>query len=103
MVVKARGTRSTTCGKAGRADVFGLMGKPQRGMERSAADPAEAAHEAGLVYTSDLEPGIRRVRNGRGFLYIAPGGARVRDPAELDRIRSLAIPPAWKDVWICAR
>jgi len=103
MVVKTRGTRATTGGKAGRADVFGVMGKAPRGMERSAADPAEAAHQAGLVYTSDLEPGIRRVRNGRGFLYIAPGGGSVCEPAELDRIRSLAIPPAWKDVWICVR
>ncbi len=47
---------------------------------------------------SDEEPGIRRRRAGRGFTYIAPDGSRVRD---VDRIRKLAIPPAWTDVWIC--
>jgi DNA topoisomerase-1 len=64
---------------------------------------AEAAQDAGLAYTSDAEPGIRRKRKGRGFLYFDAEGGKVRDPATLDRIRSLVIPPAWKDVWICAR
>jgi DNA topoisomerase IB len=47
------------------------------------------------------EPGIRRVRRGRGFAYVDAGGARVDDPAVLTRISDLAIPPAWQDVWIC--
>jgi DNA topoisomerase-1 len=67
------------------------------------ADSAEAAHDAGLSYTSDWEPGIRRVRKGAGFQYLYPNGRKVRDPATLKRIKSLTIPPAWKDVWICAR
>jgi DNA topoisomerase I len=46
-------------------------------------------------------PGIRRVRRGRGFSYIDPDGKRIRDRELLGRIRSLAIPPAWTDVWIC--
>jgi DNA topoisomerase I len=46
-------------------------------------------------------PGIRRVRRGRGFGYERARGTPVRDPATLDRIRGLAIPPAWEDVWIC--
>jgi DNA topoisomerase-1 len=46
-------------------------------------------------------PGIRRVRSGRGFAYLMPNGEPVRHPERLNRIRSLAIPPAWKDVWIC--
>jgi DNA topoisomerase-1 len=66
-------------------------------------DPAEAAHEAGLVYTTDDEPGIRRVRKGRGFEYVGPDGRRVRDARTLDRIRALAIPPAWEHVWISTR
>ena len=61
------------------------------------------AQEAGLVYTSDSEPGFRRVRKGKGFAYTDLGGGMLREPATLERIRSLAIPPAWKDVWICAR
>jgi DNA topoisomerase I len=68
------------------------------------SDPiVEAAQDAGLVYTSDSEPGIRRVRNGRGFLYLDSDGHKVSDAATLDRIRSLAVPPAWKNVWICGR
>jgi DNA topoisomerase-1 len=50
---------------------------------------------------SDGLPGIRRRRAGRGWSYIAPDGTRITDPAERARFRSLAIPPAWKDVWIC--
>ncbi len=46
-------------------------------------------------------PGIRRRRRGRGFEFLDPDGARVDDPDTLERIRELAIPPAWKDVWIC--
>lgn len=47
-------------------------------------------------------PGIARRRSGRGFAYVDEGGAPVRDEAAIDRIRALAIPPAWSDVWICA-
>src|SRR4051794_4788108 len=47
------------------------------------------------------EPGIRRVRRGRGFAYVDAAGARVDDPETLQRIADLVIPPAWEDVWIC--
>ena len=47
------------------------------------------------------EPGIRRVRRGRGFHYVGVDGTRVADPTVLQRISDLAIPPAWRDVWIC--
>ena len=50
---------------------------------------------------SDASPGIRRWRSGRGFGYVGPDGRAVRDKATLARIRSLAIPPAYTDVWIC--
>lgn len=56
-----------------------------------------------LVYTSDSEPGISRVRRGTGFLYRKPDGTRVTDRKTLSRIRSLAIPPAWNQVWICCK
>src|SRR3990170_4191421 len=46
-------------------------------------------------------PGIRRRRRGKGFQYLDDDGRRVTDPEVLERIRALAIPPAWKDVWIC--
>jgi DNA topoisomerase I len=54
-----------------------------------------------LRYVSDDQPGIRRRRAGAGFVYVDADGRRVRDPATLDRIRAIVIPPAWKDVWIC--
>jgi DNA topoisomerase-1 len=60
----------------------------------------EAAEEAGLRWTTDAKPGIERRRAGRGFSYRAPDGRVVRDPKVLERIRSLAIPPAWTNVWI---
>ncbi len=66
-------------------------------------DPRDAAESAGLRYVSDEEPGIRRRKAGKGFLYLKPDGTRVTDEATLARIRSLAIPPAYTDVWICAR
>lgn len=62
-----------------------------------------AAAEAGLRYVSDLEPGIRRERSGSGFAYRDHRGEPVRDEQTLERIRSLAIPPAYTDVWICPR
>ena len=65
-------------------------------------DPRDAAESAGLRYVSDEEPGIRRKKSGKGFTYVKADGSKVNDPATLDRIRKLAIPPAYTDVWICA-
>jgi DNA topoisomerase IB len=53
------------------------------------------------VYVSDAAPGVRRVRRGKGFAYLLPDGKRMTDPADLERIAALAIPPAYEDVWIC--
>ncbi len=64
-------------------------------------DAKEAAAEAGLRYVSDEKPGITRRPSKTGFAYRMPNGAPVRDEATLERIRSLAVPPAYKDVWIC--
>ncbi len=64
-------------------------------------DPIQAAESAGLRYVSDVMPGIRRKRAGKGFSYLSPDGATIRDARELKRIRALAIPPAYTDVWIC--
>jgi DNA topoisomerase-1 len=66
-------------------------------------DPAETVRATGLRYVSDAAPGIRRKRSGRGFSYSGPDGAKISDRATLDRIKSLGIPPAWEDVWICPR
>jgi DNA topoisomerase-1 len=60
------------------------------------------AEAAGLVYTTDALPGIRRRRRGRGWSFTGPDGRAVSDAETLARIKALAIPPAWTDVWICA-
>ena len=64
-------------------------------------DPVESAKAAGLRYVSDTTPGIRRKRAGKHFSFVGADGKPIHDPEELRRIKSLAIPPAWTDVWIC--
>jgi DNA topoisomerase I len=65
-----------------------------------ASDGIATAQLAGLRYTTEEQPGIRRRRRGRGFTYLDRDGVSVRDVTELRRIRGLAIPPAWTEVWI---
>jgi DNA topoisomerase-1 len=60
-----------------------------------------AAAEAGLRWSTDSRPGITRRRAGKGWTYRTSDGQRITDRATLARIRALAIPPAWTDVWIC--
>src|SRR5947209_14892200 len=64
-------------------------------------DPIESARAAGLRYVSDLTPGLRRKRAGKGFAYSASNGSAIRNSETVRRIKGLAIPPAWTDVWIC--
>jgi len=64
-------------------------------------DPVAAARAAHLRYVSDRRPGIRRVREGDGFAFHDTDGRLITDERVLDRIRKLAIPPAYTDVWIC--
>ena len=65
-------------------------------------DGPAAAKAAGLRYADDARPGISRRRAGTGFAYRGPDGRAIRDRAERRRIRKLAVPPAWTDVWISA-
>jgi DNA topoisomerase-1 len=60
-----------------------------------------SAERAGLRYVTDSVPGIARRRSGRGFSYVDPDGKVIRERERIRRFRSLAIPPAWNDVWIC--
>ena len=64
-------------------------------------EPAASARAAGLRYVSDQSPGLRRKRAGKGFTYVDSGGRTLRDAETIDRIKRLAVPPAWTDVWIC--
>jgi DNA topoisomerase I len=63
-------------------------------------DPKDAAEWVGLRYVSDTRPGIHRRKSGKGFSYSRADGSRLTE-LDVKRIKSLAIPPAWTDVWIC--
>ena len=65
------------------------------------ASELRAAKKAGLRYVNDASPGIHRRRTGAGFVYVDAKGQRISGKRGLQRIRSLAIPPAYADVWIC--
>ena len=64
-------------------------------------DSLQAAAAEGLLFTTDRDPGFKRVRRGRGFIYRGPNGKLLADETQLARIRKLAIPPAYREVWIC--
>lgn len=63
--------------------------------------PQAVARAARLRYVSDRQPGLRRLREAEGFRYLDADGSEITDAAVLERIRKLAIPPAYEDVWIC--
>src|SRR5262249_26229747 len=86
----ARARASTTTRPEQRATVIEL-----------ALDSTAAAIAAGLRYMSDHTPGIQRKRAGHHFRYVAADAEPVHDAATIARIKSLRIPPAWTDVWIC--
>jgi DNA topoisomerase-1 len=68
----------------------------------SVSDPQGEAASAGLVYVTDQQPGITRRRIDDGFEYFSADGKRIKNPKLLERIKKLAVPPAYEDVWICA-
>src|ERR687898_2752254 len=65
------------------------------------SDGRASARAQGLRYSTDARPGITRRRTGRAFSYRGADGAVIRDASTLERVRKLAIPPAWTEVWIC--
>jgi DNA topoisomerase-1 len=67
------------------------------------SETREIAEEAGLIYVSDEEPGIRRKAEGGEFAYFNSKGQPIRNEDTLRRVRSLAVPPAYTDVWICPK
>src|SRR5262245_56523513 len=64
-------------------------------------DPKDAAESASLRYVNDARSGIRRRKSGKSFTYTRVDGSKLTETGVLRRIKSLAIPPAWADVWIC--
>jgi DNA topoisomerase-1 len=74
---------------------------PVSKMRLIASNPEKCAKAANLIYVSDSKPGIKRIRKGKGFIYLFEG-KKVTDAEILNRIKHLVIPPAWKNVWICS-
>jgi len=64
-------------------------------------DPLESAKAARLRYVTDEMPGIRREKHGEHFAYYTTDGSKIDDEKEVARIKALAVPPAYSDVWIC--
>ncbi|MFC0250474.1 DNA topoisomerase IB [Massilia consociata] len=77
------------------------MQSEEPGVTTPLKDPPTAAKAAGLRYVHDDRPGIRREKTGEAWRYLDAAGEPVTDEATLARIKSLIIPPAWTDVWIC--
>lgn len=100
-----RSPRAGVLKKGARRSYHGRARRASRALAQVAADNAHdlksAAESAGLNYTTDSVPGIRRIGSAKRQRYIRPGGQPVRDAVTLARIRSLVIPPAWTDVWVC--
>jgi DNA topoisomerase-1 len=95
--------RASRARKAG-ADRLRAAGGRKPGSDAAsegAAAGIEAAQKIGLVYVTEDTPGLTRRRAGTGFAYLDAGGKAVRDKKVLMRVRKLAIPPAWEQVWIC--
>jgi DNA topoisomerase-1 len=80
-------------------DKNGLSHSQHRSIDR---DHRKAAKVAKLIYTSDSTEGIRRVKKGKNYLFIYKN-KNITNPWELERIKKLAIPPSWSDVWICPK
>src|SRR3954467_5151941 len=75
--------------------------QPSEAPRSPVSEELRVAREAGLSYVTDARPGIRRAGEPGKFRYLDAKGKTVRERAVLERIKSLAIPPAWTDVWIC--
>jgi DNA topoisomerase-1 len=78
-----------------------MHSEDQGSTDNPLSDPPAAARAAGLRYVLDDRPGIRRDKAGEAFRYLDAGGDVIIDESTLSRIKSLVIPPAWTEVWIC--
>ena len=95
-------TRMTVLRTDGRTTQESIRNATRELAKAIAVEP-RTLKEAGLVYVSDEEPGLRRRKSGKHFVFFDTDGKRIRDEKVIARIRRLAIPPAYTDVWICSR
>ena len=73
---------------------------PNREIKSIIGSPEKSAQAVNLIYVHDSEKGIKRIKKGKQFTYIIEE-TKVKDKVVLKRIKSLVIPPAWENVWIC--
>ncbi len=78
-----------------------VVSLPKKKIEKIIHDPEKTAKAVNLVYVNDTAPGIVRKKTGKDFSYLKKD-KKLKDEADLKRIKSLVIPPAWENVWICA-
>jgi DNA topoisomerase I len=76
-------------------------GTPGKQLNSILSDPFQMAQAAKLIYVRDDQPGITRLKKGKGFVYLL-GDKKLKNSEDLLRIKRLVIPPAWKKVWICS-
>jgi len=84
------------------AGISSTVSITRRSLKKLNLDPVATAKAAQLVYVSHTEEGIRRIKAGKGFIYKFRNKT-IKSREELQRIRSLVLPPAWEEVWICVR
>jgi len=78
-----------------------ILQLPKKKIRSILGDPEKSALAVHLIYVHDTEPGIKRIKKGKRFNYIVDETKPVKDQTHLQRIKSLVIPPAWENVWIC--
>ena len=78
-----------------------ILQLPKRKIKSIIGDPEKSAKAINLVYVHDNEPGIIRIKKGNSFNYLIEKVKPLKNEADIKRIKSLVIPPAWKNVWIC--
>jgi DNA topoisomerase-1 len=78
-----------------------ILQLPKRKIKSIIGDPEKSAEAVNLIYVSDAQPGIKRIKKGKHFQYLVSESKKLSAKTELNRIKSLVIPPAWEDVWIC--
>ncbi|MCD0278345.1 DNA topoisomerase IB [Xanthomonas melonis] len=102
-VLRNAAATATTAGKLAGAATGAAVATAAVASDAAVAQAKATARAAGLTYVNDQQPGISRRRAGKSFSYRSADGQRIADADTLQRIRALAIPPAYTEVWICAK
>ncbi|MCC8536395.1 DNA topoisomerase IB [Xanthomonas axonopodis pv. poinsettiicola] len=102
-VLRNAAVAATTAGKLATVATGAAVATAAAATAAAVAQAKATARAAGLTYVNDQQPGISRRRAGKSFSYRSADGQRIADADTLQRIRALAIPPAYTEVWICAK